>query len=80
MPIVSGRLLAAVGEDRSSATIARVIQNVRPMMEGVEVVGVSAFPTSLPFYLRQSSGTARDCDRARADEQLRDGLPGTVPP
>jgi 4-amino-4-deoxy-L-arabinose transferase-like glycosyltransferase len=56
MPIVSGRLLAAVGEDRSSATIARVIQNVRPRVEGmeeVEVVGVSAFPTSLPFYLRR---------------------------
>src|SRR5258707_10158852 len=55
MPIVSGRLLAAVGEDRSSAAIARVIQNVRPAVEGVEdveVVGVSAFPTSLPFYLR----------------------------
>jgi len=67
MPIVSGRLLAAVGEDRSSANIARVIQNVRPMaegMEGVEVVGVSAFPTSLPFYLRHqvllATATARE--------------------
>jgi len=56
MPIVSGGLLAAVGEDRSSATLARVIQNVRPTLKGVddvEVVGVSAFPTSLPFYLRR---------------------------
>src|SRR6266545_2419460 len=66
-PIVSGQLLAAVGEDRSSAAIARVIQNVRPMVEGVEdveVVGVSAFPTSLPFYLRHqvllASATARE--------------------
>src|SRR5439155_1611718 len=54
MPIVSGRLLAAVGEDRSAATLARVIQNVRPGVEDVEVVGVAAFPTSLPFYLRRT--------------------------
>jgi len=54
MPIVSGRLLAAVGEDRSAATLARVIRNVRPGVEDVEVVGVSAFPTSLPFYLRRT--------------------------
>jgi 4-amino-4-deoxy-L-arabinose transferase-like glycosyltransferase len=61
MPIVSGRLLAAVGEDRSAATLARVIQNVRPKVEGaedVEVVGISAFPTSLPFYLRRPIAVA----------------------
>jgi len=52
MPIVSGRLLAAVGEDRSSATIAQVIQNAGPLGAPMEVVGVAAFPTSLPFYLR----------------------------
>jgi hypothetical protein len=54
---VSSRLLVAVGEDRSAATLARVIQNVRPSGEGVndvEVVGVAAFPTSLPFYLRRT--------------------------
>ena len=67
MPIVSGRLLAAVGEDRSAATLARVIQNARPTVPGeedVEVVGVSAFPTSLPFYLRRqvllATATARE--------------------
>jgi len=63
MPIVSGRLLAAVGEDRSSRTLAQVIQNVRST-EDVEVVGVSGFPTSLPFYLgRQvvlATATARE--------------------
>jgi 4-amino-4-deoxy-L-arabinose transferase-like glycosyltransferase len=52
MPIVSGSLLAAVGEDRSAATLARVIQNAGPHGKGMEVVGVSAYPTSLPFYLR----------------------------
>jgi 4-amino-4-deoxy-L-arabinose transferase-like glycosyltransferase len=50
MPIVSGRLLDAVGEDRSAATLASVIQNTGP--RDTEVIGVSAFPTSLPFYLR----------------------------
>ena len=54
IPIVSGRLLAAVGEDRSAATLAQVIQNVRAN----EVVGVSAFPTSLPFYLRRPIAVA----------------------
>ena len=47
-PIVSGRLLAAVGEERSAATLASVIQNANS-----DVLGVSAFPTSLPFYLRR---------------------------
>jgi len=64
MPIVSGQLLTAVGEDRSSATIARVIQNARPLGAEMEVVGVAAFPTSLPFYLRHqvllATATARE--------------------
>jgi 4-amino-4-deoxy-L-arabinose transferase-like glycosyltransferase len=64
MPIVSGRLLAAVGEDRSSATIARVMQNAVPTGAEMEVVGVAAFPTSLPFYLRHqvllATATARE--------------------
>ena len=63
MPIVSGRLLDAVGEDRSSRTLAHVIQNVRPTGD-IDVVAVSAFPTSLPFYLgRQvllATATARE--------------------
>jgi 4-amino-4-deoxy-L-arabinose transferase-like glycosyltransferase len=51
VPLVSSRLLAAVGEDRSAATLARVIQNSGGA--SVDVVGVGAFPTSLPFYLRR---------------------------
>src|SRR5881396_1954388 len=47
-PILSGRLLAAVGEDRSAAALARVIQNT----QATDVIGISAFPPSLPFYLR----------------------------
>ena len=48
VPLVSGRLLAAVGEDRSAALLARVIQNTGTS----DVLGIAAFPTSLPFYLR----------------------------
>ena len=51
VPLVSSRLLAAVGEDRSAATLARVIQNIGGA--SADVVGVGAFPTSLPFYLRR---------------------------
>jgi hypothetical protein len=49
VPIVSGRLLDAVGDDRSARTLARVIQN----SGAVDVLGVAAFPPSLPFYLRR---------------------------
>ena len=90
MPIVSGRLLAAVGEDRSSATLARVIQNVRPIVEGVEdveVVGVAAFPTSLPFYLRRTipiaTATARELTSnfvVDYQEQFRQGSTSPLRP
>ncbi|MBW8840024.1 MAG: hypothetical protein JF602_09265, partial [Gemmatimonadetes bacterium] len=51
VPLVSSRLLVAVGEDRSAATLASVIHNAAGA--SAEVVGVAAFPTSLPFYLRR---------------------------
>jgi len=81
MPIVSGRLLDAVGEDRSAATLARVIQNTGP--RDTEVIGVSAFPTSLPFYLRRpipvATATGRELTSnfiADYHEQLR-AVPGS---
>jgi 4-amino-4-deoxy-L-arabinose transferase-like glycosyltransferase len=76
MPIVSSGLLAAVGEDRSTATLARVIHN--SASADPEVVGVSAFPTSLPFYLRHpilvATATGRELTStfiAEYHEQLR---------
>jgi len=81
MPIVSGRLLDAVGEDRSAATLASVIQNTGP--SNTEVIGVSAFPTSLPFYLRHpipvATATGRELTSnfiADYHEQLR-AVPGS---
>jgi len=81
MPIVSGRLLDAVGEDRSAATLASVIQNTGP--SNTEVIGVAAFPTSLPFYLRHpipvATATGRELTStfiADHHEQLR-AVPGS---
>ncbi len=53
-PILSVRLLAAIGEDRSAAALARVIENT----QATDVIGVAAFPPSLPFYLRRSVAVA----------------------
>jgi 4-amino-4-deoxy-L-arabinose transferase-like glycosyltransferase len=81
MPIVSGRLLDAVGEDRSARALARVIQNAGPA--DTEVIGVGAFPTSLPFYLRRTIPVATATGReltsnfiADYHEQLR-GYPNS---
>ena len=62
IPLVSGSLLAAVGDDRSAATLAQVIRNTP--VPRTRVLGVSAFPPSLPFYLRETvdvaTGTGRE--------------------
>ena len=79
VPIVSGQLLAAVGDDRSAATLARVIENTR----STDVIGIAAFPTSLPFYLRRQIPVATETGReltstfiADQQEQMR-ALPGS---
>lgn len=51
LPVVSGRLMAAVGDDRSSAALAAAIA---PALTGGALFGVATFPPSLPFYLRHS--------------------------
>ena len=47
LPIASARLLRAVGDDRSAHTLATAIP------DGATVIGVAAYPPSLPFYLRR---------------------------
>jgi len=55
IPLVSGRLLAAVGDDRSAAGLARA--TAAALGQGssssatTAVLGVLAYPPSLPFYL-----------------------------
>jgi hypothetical protein len=54
IPFASGELLAAVGEDRSSAGVASA--TAAALERGGEagaVLGVAAYPPSLPFYLRR---------------------------
>ena len=52
IPFLSGRLLAAVGEDRSSAAVASATAAALERAGGTgTVLGVLAYPPSLPFYL-----------------------------
>jgi len=80
IPIVSGQLLAAVGEDRSAATLARVVQNTGP---ATEVLGISAYPPSLPFYLRRTIPVATATGRELTSNFIADyherfrALPGS---
>ena len=55
LPFTSGRLLRAVGEDRSAARLARAVQPMldTPASDSIAVLGVAAYPPSLPFYLRR---------------------------
>jgi hypothetical protein len=68
IPIVSGRLLDAIGDDRSSRTLARVIQNAG----AVDVVGVAAYPPSLPFYLRRTFPVATPAGRELTSNFIAD--------
>jgi 4-amino-4-deoxy-L-arabinose transferase-like glycosyltransferase len=52
IPVTSARLMRAIGADRSTEELARAIDRVADA--GTEIVGVQAFPLSLPFYLRRT--------------------------
>ena len=55
IPLVSGRLLAAVGDDRSAAGLARAtaaaLGQGSASASTTAVLGILAYPPSLPFYL-----------------------------
>ena len=68
VPLFAGRLLDAVGDDRSARTLASVITNVG----AVDVVGVSAFPPSLPFYLRRTVPIATETGRELTSNFIAD--------
>ena len=55
LPFSTGALLRAVGDDRSAARLATA---VRPAANGADVLGVAAYPTSLPFYLGRTIAVA----------------------
>ena len=52
IPFASTALMGAIGDDRSARALASAI--ARAGDDGTEVVGVEAFPPSLPFYLRRT--------------------------
>jgi len=70
IPLASGPLLAAVGDDRSAATLAQVIRNTQP--PGTRVLGISAFPPSLPFYLRETIDVATPTGRELTSNFIAD--------
>jgi 4-amino-4-deoxy-L-arabinose transferase-like glycosyltransferase len=52
IPLVSLHLMQAIGEDRSAQSLAVAIGDA--IGESGTVVGVAAYPPSLPFYLRRT--------------------------
>ena len=52
IPVVSRGLMDAIGDDRSALEVARAIEAVAG--SSARVIGVEAFPLSLPFYLRHT--------------------------
>ena len=49
VPVASQRLMDAIGDERSAATIARMVESAAGA--DARVIGVAALPLSLPFYL-----------------------------
>jgi len=70
IPIVAGQLLGAVGDDRSAATLAQVIRNTQ--VAGTRVLGISAFPPSLPFYLGEMVEVATPTGRELTSNFIAD--------
>lgn len=52
IPIVSLGLMRAIGEDRSARALAAAVDDA--IGDDGRVVGISAYPPSLPFYLRRA--------------------------
>jgi len=63
-------VLAAVGDDRSAATLAQVIRNTQP--PGTRVLGIAAFPPSLPFYLGETVDVATPTARELTSNFIAD--------
>ena len=64
LPFATARLMAAVGNDRSAAMLGAAIRAAVGNGGRDQVLGVAAYPPSLPFYLRSTIAVAT----ARAEE------------
>jgi len=68
--LTSRPLLAAVGDDRSAATLAQVIRNTQGTT--TRVLGIAAFPPSLPFYLGETVDVATPTGRELTSNFIAD--------
>ena len=70
IPFAGARLLAAVGDDRSSAPI---VQAATAALAGSgEVMGIAAYPPSLPFYMRRRVPVATATGRELTSNYIAD--------
>lgn len=76
IPIAGGPLLAAVGDDRSSAAVTQVTAAVlaRESAAGApaDVLGIGAYIPSLPFYLRRTVPIATVAGRELTSNYIAD--------
>ncbi len=85
LPLVSGSLLVAIGDDRSAAPVVRA--TVEAVGAGSAnpgaVLGIEAYPPSLPFYLRRRIDVATETARELTSNYIADyhekyrALPGS---
>jgi len=75
IPFLSGSLLVAVGEDRSSATVASATAAALERGGGTgTVLGVLAYPPSLPFYLGRPIAVATETGRELTSNYIADNV------
>lgn len=70
IPFAGARLLAAVGDDRSSAPIVQA--TAAALAGGGDVLGVAAYPPSLPFYMRRVVPVATATGRELTSNYIAD--------
>src|SRR3989442_6212374 len=73
IPFLGGKLLVAVGEDRSSAAVASATAAALDRSGGTgTVLGVLAYPPSLPFYLGHPIAVATETGRELTSNYIAD--------
>jgi len=70
IPFAGARLLAAVGDDRSSAPIVQA--TMAALAGGGDVLGVAAYPPSLPFYMGRTVPVATATGRELTSNYIAD--------
>ena len=75
IPFLGGKLLVAVGEDRSSAAVASATAAALDRSGGTgTVLGVLAYPPSLPFYLGRPIAVATETGRELTSNYIADNV------